>query len=123
MFSCQGNCREEEEIERPGMVVEKFYSLMQDHDYEQAARMYSRGGQTLTTEETKIFEEVVGWTASEYEKKDGLREVIIIEETLFGDNKTAHVKYNIVFNNGDEEDKKQSLEKVNGIWYLKMFNR
>jgi ABC-type glycerol-3-phosphate transport system substrate-binding protein len=102
----------------PGQVVEKSYKLLQDKEYEKAAAMFCNKGKMLTEEEAEKIEGMMAWATTEHQKKDGIKEVIIIEETLVGDEQTAKVKYNIVFNNGDEDDRKQALTKIDGKWYL-----
>ncbi|MCB2208303.1 MAG: DUF4878 domain-containing protein [Bacteroidetes bacterium] len=104
----------------PGAVIKDFYKLIQDNAYEKAAAMYAHKGQKLTEEEAKEMESIIIWTADVYEKKGGIKEILIIDETTFGDYKTAKVRYVIIFNNGDEDDKKQALEKIDGYWHLAM---
>ncbi len=104
----------------PGQVVEKFFKLLQDKEYEKATTMYSNKGKMLTEEEAEKIEGMMAWATTEHQKKDGIKEVIIIEEIIIGDDKTAKVKYNIVYNNGDEDDRKQALEKIDGKWYLNL---
>jgi len=104
----------------PGQVVQKSYKLLQDKEYEKAAAMFCNNGKMLTEEEAKKIEGMMAWATTEHQKKDGIKEVIIIEETLVGDNLTAKVKYNMVFNNGDEDDRKQALTKIDGKWYLNL---
>lgn len=82
--------------------------------------MYAHKGQKLTAEEIKKLENIIARASDEYEKKGGIKEILIIDETIFGDYKTAKVRYVIIFNNGDEDDKKQALEKIDGYWYLAM---
>lgn len=104
----------------PGAVIKDFYTLIQENAYKKAAAMYAHKGQKLTAEEAKEMESIIVWTADAYEKKGGIKEILIIDETTFGDYKTAKVRYVIIFNNGDEDDKKQALEKIDGYWYLAM---
>jgi hypothetical protein len=120
LASCGGGGGSVAKNDTPGEVVQKLYELMQDGKYEKAAAMFSNKGEKLTADEIKKIEGMIEWAVSENEKKGGIKEVIIIEEIIVGDDKTAKVKYNIVFNNGDEDDKKQALEKIEGKWYLQM---
>jgi len=102
----------------PGTVINEFYKLIQDNAYKKAAAMYAHKGQKLTDEAAIKMENIIKWAADAYEKKGGIKEILIIDETIFGDYKTAKVRYVIIFNNGDEDDKKQALEKVDSQWYL-----
>lgn len=118
--SCMGD--NEANNETPGDVVENFYRLVQNKEYDKAARMCSNKGKILTVEEVQKVEKRISWSAVDYENKNGIKEVIIIEETVIGDYVSAKVKYNIVYNNGDEDDNVQALEKINGKWYLKIIS-
>jgi len=120
MASCGGGSGSVAKNDTPGQVVEKSYKLLQDENYEKAAAMFCSNGKMLTKEETEKLEGMMAWATTEHQKKDGIKEVIIIEETLVGDELTAKVKYNIVFNNGDEDDRKQALTKIDGKWYLEV---
>ncbi len=120
MASCGGGSGSVAKNDTPGQVVEKSYKLLQDENYEKVAAMFCSNGKMLTKEETEKLEGMMAWATTEHQKKDGIKEVIIIEETLVGDEMTAKVKYNIVFNNGDEDDRKQNLKKIDGKWYLEI---
>ncbi len=116
--SCEENSTSKNET--PGETIEKYYDFVLAEEYKKAAEMFSNKGRTLSLEEAKKIEDMITWAANDYKKKSGIKEVIIIEETIIGDYVTAKVKYNIVFNNDDEDDKKQALVKIDGKWYLKM---
>ncbi|MEE4260128.1 MAG: DUF4878 domain-containing protein [Bacteroidales bacterium] len=116
LISCNG--KDTSKNKSPGPVVKEFYKLIQDNAYEKAAAMYAHKGQRLTHEAAIKMENIIRRAADDYEKKGGIKEIIIIDETIFGDYKTAKVRYVIVFNNGDEDDKKQALKKINNHWYL-----
>ncbi|MEN8249754.1 MAG: DUF4878 domain-containing protein [Bacteroidota bacterium] len=120
MASCGGGSGSVAKNDTPGQVVEKFFKLLQDKKYDKATAMYSNKGKMLTEEEAEKIEGMCAMAYAEYQKKDGIKEVIIIEETLVGDDQTAKVKYNLIFNNGDEDDSKQALEKIDGKWYLEL---
>lgn len=104
----------------PGVVIGDFYKLIQENAYEKAAGMYAHQGKKLTAEEAETMKNIIAWAADEYEKKGGIKEIIVIDETIIGDYKTAKVRYVLVFNNGDEKDMKQGLEKIESNWYLAM---
>ena len=118
IISCAGNSTVKNE--NPGKVIEEFYKLLQQGNYEKAAAMYSYKGRKLPDEEIKTMKRILSKTYDNYKNKGGIKDFIIIEETIIGDNKTAKVKYNLVFNNGDEDDKEQAFEKIERKWYLKV---
>jgi hypothetical protein len=104
----------------PGSVIEDYFKLIIEENFENAAKMYRIGERELTEDECKKVRDMIEWAVDQYEIKGGIKEVIVVEETKIGDNKTAFVKYNIVFNNGDESDLKQSMIKAEGKWYLQI---
>lgn len=123
LASCGGGSGGVAKNDTPGQVVEKLYKLLQDKKYEKAAAMYSNKGKMLTEEEAEKLEGMAAMAYTQFQEKDGIKEVIIIEETLVGDEMTAKVKYNLVFNNGEEDDKKQALTKIDGKWYLEVVTK
>ena len=123
LASCGGGSGSVSKNDTPGQVVEKSYKLLQDENYEKAAAMFCSNGKMLTKEETEKLEGMCAMAYTEFQKKDGIKEVIIIEETLVGDELTARVKFNLVFKNGDEDDKKQALTKIDGKWYLEIVTK
>jgi hypothetical protein len=55
---------------------------------------------------------------NELEKKQGLKDVQILEEKISTDGKTATVKYKMQYNNGKEDNQEATLNKVNGNWLI-----
>ena len=123
LASCGGGSGSVAKNDTPGQVVEKSYKLLQDENYEKAAAMFCSNGKMLTKEEMEKVEGLCAMGYAQFQEKDGIKDVIIIEETLVGDELTARVKYNIVFKNGDEDDKKQALTKIDGKWYLEIVTK
>jgi hypothetical protein len=54
----------------------------------------------------------------EAQKKQGIKEVQIIEEKVAPDGNNASVKYKIMFNDGSENNSDENLRKVNGNWLI-----
>ena len=118
ILSCGGDGTAKDDC--PGIAIERFYMLLENREFGTAAQMYSNKGRKLSAEELIKIEETIKRSAEKHKKKNGISEVIVIEEILIGDHKTAFVKYNIVYNNGEEDDLKQAFEKIDGRWYLKI---
>lgn len=106
----------------PGDVVEKFFQLLQKEDYAGAAELFASDGKTLTSEELTKIEGMIGMAAAEYDKKKGIASVTITEENISDDNMKAKVKYDMVFGNGEKERSSQSLENVDGKWYMNLIS-
>jgi len=118
IVSCDGHRKAESK--NPGTTLEEYYRLIQHEDYLKAAKMFSNRGYKLTDEESIKMEKRIRRIAENHKRKHGIREVIIIEETLIGDHRTAFVKYNVVYNNGEEDDIRQAFERIDEKWYLKI---
>lgn len=118
MTTCDRN-NKEEKSQSPENLVKEYYALIEKGETAKAAEKFSHNGHKLTPEELIKMKEMLQWKANALKEKNGIKDLIIIEETFVGDDKSARVKYNIVFNNGAEEDRMQSLEKIEGRWYLK----
>jgi len=103
----------------PGKTLEEYYKLVKNENYQEASKMFSNRGRKLTDAELVEMEKRVRSIAENHKRKLGICEITIIEEILIGDHKTAFVNYNIVYNNGDEEDLRQSFEKIDEKWYMK----
>lgn len=107
----------------PGEAVEKFYQLVQKEDYAGAAKMFAGNGKLLTGEETTKIEGMIGMAATEYKEKDGIQSITIIEENISDDQQKAKVRFDLVFGNGEKDRSNQSLEKVDGKWYLNLITQ
>jgi hypothetical protein len=113
-------CETKTSSDEPGDTIENYFKLIIEENYESAAKMYRQGERELTGDEYEKIREMIKWAVEQYETKGGIKEVIVVEETKIGDDKTAFVKYSIVFNNGDESDLKQDFIKVDEKWYLQL---
>ena len=82
LASCEAN--KETDKASPGDVVEKFYKLINDKEYDKAAWMCSNKGKLLNEDEVQKVEKRISWTAGGYENKDGIKEVIIKKRQLSG---------------------------------------
>jgi len=117
VVSCDGHGKAVSD--NPGQTLEEYYRLVKNENYPEATKMFSNRGRKLTDAELVKMEKRIRRIAENHKRKLGIREITIIEEILIGDHKTAFVKYNIVYNNGDEEDIRQGFEKIDEKWYMK----
>jgi hypothetical protein len=102
----------------PGDAVKKAFTLLKEKDYASAAKFFAAEDRLATEEETKKIEGMMAIAYVEFEKKGGIKEILIEEETIAEDGKTAKVKYNLKFNNGSDDSNHQSLQNFEGKWYL-----
>ncbi len=89
LASCGGGSGSVAKSDTPGQVVEKLYKLLQDKKYEKVTAMYSNKGKMLTEEEAEKVEGMCAMANAQFQEKDGIKEVIIIEETIVGDYRSS----------------------------------
>ena len=105
----------------PGDVIVKAYDFMKNKEFEKAAKMYISGkGEKFTDAETKKLEGLVAMAYEQHEKKDGIKNVEITEETIAEDGKSAKIKFTVHFNNGDTDNEKADLLFIDGKWLIKV---
>ena len=104
----------------PGDVVKTSMWNMADENYEAAVSVYvNKNGEELSEEERAKIMAFMPEGKKELDKKGGLKEVIILEETISEDGTTATVKGQTIYGNGEKEDGSESrLINVNGEWRI-----
>ena len=103
----------------PSNVVKKGLYTFYDKNYEDVAKLYAKKDGTLLTEEEQA--KVIGMLSMAMEKqakKEGIKNLEILEETISEDGNTATVKYTIFFNNGDEDTSTEKLIRIDNDWYM-----
>jgi hypothetical protein len=106
----------------PSDTIKKAYDLMKTKDFEKVTALYvTRDGEMFSEEEAKKMEGLLGMAAKEeFDSKDGLKNIVIDEETIEEDGQTAKVKYTVHFKNGETEKEDVQLIKIDGKWFIKM---
>jgi hypothetical protein len=103
----------------PGDVVKSAINALKAKDYPGVIKYYVRkDGVEFTKEDTEKFTGLCTWASEEYDKKQGLKSIEIVEEKVAEDGMTATVKYKLLFNNGTDSNDKVDLKKVNGDWLI-----
>ena len=104
----------------PGDVVKISAGNIADEDYDALVALYvNKNGEELSKEEQDKIKAIMPEVKKEMDKKGGLKEVIILEETIAEDGTTATVKTQIVFGDGEKSNEDTSnLIKVNGEWRI-----
>ncbi|RKY90965.1 MAG: hypothetical protein DRQ01_08400 [Ignavibacteriae bacterium] len=104
----------------PGDVVKISAGNIADEDYDALVTLYvNKNGEELSKEEQDKIKAIMPEVKKEMDKKGGLKEVIILEETIAEDGTTATVKTQIVFGDGEKSNEDTSnLIKVNGEWRI-----
>jgi len=105
----------------PGETIKKSYDLIKSNQAEKAAAMYvSSKGEMLSKDDIKKMAELAGMATDQWNKKGGLKNVEITEETIAEDGKSAKVTIIENYNNGDTEEETGELLKIDGKWYIKL---
>ena len=107
----------------PSDVVKWSLNYLKDKNYPEVIKYYAKkDGTAFTKEDTQKMTMLLTYATKELEKKQGLKDVQILEEKKSEDGNTATVKYKLFYNNGTEEDKDVSLTKVKGDWLMVIGN-
>jgi len=103
----------------PSTVIKKSYDLMKVKDFETLSKLYVKDdGTKLSDDEYKKIEGLAGMGYKEYEKKGGIKTVIIDEEKIAEDGKSARVKFTINYGNDKTNRENAKLIKVDGKWLI-----
>ena len=104
----------------PGDVVKISAGNIADEDYDALVTLYvNKNGEPLSKEEQDKIKTIMPEVKKEMDKKGGLSEVLILNETISEDGKTATVKTQLVFGDGEKSDEDTSkLLNVNGQWKI-----
>ena len=104
----------------PGDVVKTAMWNMADENYDAAVAVYvNKNGEELSKEEQEKIKALLPQVKEEIDKKGGLKEVVILEETISEDGTTATVKGQTIYGNGEKEEGSDSkLINVNGEWRI-----
>jgi hypothetical protein len=105
----------------PGDAIVKAYDFMKNKEFEKAAKMYISGkGEKFTEGEAKMMEGLCSMAFEQWQGKDGIKNVEMTEEIIAEDEKSAKVNFTVLFNNGDTDNKKADLLKIDGKWLIKI---
>lgn len=109
------------ETSTAGDSVVKTYDYIKNQEFEKVSKMYvSKEGEELTENEAKMLEGFCAMAFEQHKKKDGVKNIEIVEEKIAEDDSSAKVKFTIHFNNGDTENRSVNLLKKNGKWVSKV---
>jgi hypothetical protein len=106
----------------PGDAVKSMAIDLQGENYNTVVDLYiNKNGEELTDEEKTKIRAFLPSAKEEMDKKEGLKEVVIVEETISADGKTATVKSYLIYGNGDKSSEDEiNLVKVNGNWRIEI---
>jgi hypothetical protein len=103
----------------PSDVIKSSINDLKNKNYKGIIKYYIRkDGVAFTKEDTLKMTGLCTMAGNELEKKQGLKDVQILEEKISTDGKTATVKYKMQYNNGKEDNQEATLNKVNGNWLI-----
>lgn len=106
----------------PGDVVKTMVENIADGNYDAlVAISVTKKGEALNEEERAKIMAFLPEGKKEIDKKGGLKEVVILEETISEDGTTANVKAQLIYGNGEKGSKSDTkLIEVNGKWRIRI---
>ena len=123
LTSCGGGSGTSIISKTPFDVVKASLTAIKDKNFPEALKyIMKKDGTALTKEENEKLTGLLTLVSKELEKKQGMKEIQMVEEKISQDGNTAIVKYRIVYNDGTTEDKDTNLAKVNGDWFMVIGN-
>jgi hypothetical protein len=120
LFSCgEGNISKSS---TPGDVVKAMMEYSVDENIDGfISIMASNNGEEFDEKDIEVLKAIMYLYKEEFDKKEGFKEVIIIEEKISEDGKTATVTSQLLYGNG-EKSKNGDIYLVNenGTWKLRL---
>ena len=106
----------------PGDVAKTMVINLQEENYDSVVDIYiNKNGEELTDEEKTKVKAYLPSAKEEMDKKGGLKEIVIVEETISEDGKSAVVKSYLIYGGGEKSNEdKTNLVKVNGVWRVEI---
>jgi len=105
----------------PGDTIVEAFDLMKNKEFDKAAAMYvTKDGEKLTGEDAEKINGLIEMAYAQFEKKEGIKNVVIEKETISEDGLSAEVEFTTYFNNGDSDNQDAKLLNKNGKWFIKL---
>ncbi len=110
----------------PGKALLGYMDQIQKGDYEAMANAIYFGeyteeeAETVAKQRAQFAAMLETKFANELEKKQGLKDVVILNEEISEDGNSAVVEYKQIWGDGTENTSKQAMVKSNGEWLLKV---
>lgn len=102
----------------PEGVVKNYYSYVQKGKYEKVIDLI-HFKKEISSEEKQQYTALLGDKLSkELEKKDGISSYEVIDTEISEDGETATVHGIVTYGNGNTQDDKTKLVKVDGKWMI-----
>lgn len=113
MISCGG-------ASTPSDAAKEVYDLMMEGKYEEASKCFYFGEKSEEEQaqgQAMILSLLKEKAVPMIEKKGGLKDVVVLGETITEDGKSAKVEVKLVYGNGKEENNKVDMVlDANGDW-------
>lgn len=105
----------------PSDAVEKLFKYIKAEDYDNAISMfYFEENEEMSDADMQKIKALLMAENEEYEKKGGLKDIEIVEESVDDDGTSGDVDFKIIYGNGDEDKRNYDVRKVNGNWKLEL---
>ena len=100
----------------PGDISKKMFKDIEKGDVDAVIAIFSTKGEEITDEEKEEFTSMTKMLQNEFEKRDGIKSIEIIEEDINKAGDKAEVEFKIIFVNGEEESVAHKYVMEDGKW-------
>ena len=104
----------------PTEATKAYYELLKKGDFKGAVQSTYDYNKEMSKEEKESLEGLINMTAGKIQaamdEKGGMKEFALSNETIEGEEATVDVK--ITYGNGEEEDKTETLRKIDDKWFV-----
>ena len=100
----------------PGETVKEFSYAMEKGDYDKLTDAIYTNGEEMTEKDKEKFKALFAMGKEQIDKKEGLKDIEIIEETISEDGNSAIVKTKTIYGDGSDSKGSTNLILVDGDW-------
>ncbi len=103
----------------PGATAKKFNELIAAGNAEEAMKLMD-GYEDFSDEEKEKFHMITQEASSQLDEKGGIESIEVIEEEINEESDKATVTSKVTYGNGESEENKDALVKVDDQWRIKL---
>ena len=100
----------------PGDISKKMFKDIEKGNVDAVIAIFSTKGEEITDEEKDEFTSMTMMLQKEFEKRDGIKSIEIVEEDINKAGDKAEVEFKIIFVNGEEESVAHKYVMEDGKW-------
>lgn len=104
----------------PAATVKEFSNKVEKGDFDGAIGCIATNGKAVDKEGKAKLTLLLGMAKGEVDKKKGIKDMEVMNETIDPDGKTATVKIKYTYGDGTVKEESNSLVKEDGKWKLSL---